>query len=400
MVLCLAVLLMAGARTGLALDPDSILVVANRKAGRSIGLAEYYMNKRDIPEDNLLQVWITDSEKCSRQEYEKQLLKPVRRELKNRQDIRCLVLMYGLPLKVDGPPLSKREKRRMRELKDEQERVKNKIENSGDNATAVLKKELQQLEKTIQKERNRRNRSSSVDSELALVQAEDYSLSLWQPNPYFVGFRDKELSLAKEDVLLVARLDGPDSDTVKRIIRDSLRAEQDGLTGRACFDARWPEPEEAKKSGYEFYDWSIHKAAERVAKSGKLGVKVNATQKLFQPGDCPKAALYCGWYKLAHYVDAFQWQPGAIGYHIASAECATLKGDSQVWCKRMLEEGVAATIGPVSEPFVQAFPVPEVFFRVLLDGRYTLGEAYLLANPFWSWKMVLVGDPLYKPFGE
>jgi len=398
MVLCLAVLLMAGARTGLALDPDSILVVANRKAGRSIGLAEYYMNKRDIPEDNLLQVGITDSEKCSRQEYEKQLLKPVRRELKNRQDIRCLVLMYGLPLKV--APLSKREKRRMRELKDEQERVKNKIENSGDNATAVLKKELQQLEKTIQKERNRRNRSSSVDSELALVQAEDYSLSLWQPNPYFVGFRDKELSLAKEDVLLVARLDGPDSDTVKRIIRDSLRAEQDGLTGRACFDARWPEPEEAKKSGYEFYDWSIHKAAERVAKSGKLGVKVNATQKLFQPGDCPKAALYCGWYKLAHYVDAFQWQPGAIGYHIASAECATLKGDSQVWCKRMLEEGVAATIGPVSEPFVQAFPVPEVFFRVLLDGRYTLGEAYLLANPFWSWKMVLVGDPLYKPFGE
>ena len=48
---------------------------------------------------------------------------------------------------------------------------------------------------------------------------------------------------------------------------------------------------------------------------------------------------------------------------IASSECATLKQKgSQVWCKRMLEEGAAAVIGPVDEPYVQAFPVPEVFF--------------------------------------
>ncbi|MEF8943733.1 MAG: TIGR03790 family protein [Desulfohalobiaceae bacterium] len=390
---------MAGAKTGLALDPESILVVANRKAGRSVGLAEYYMDKRNIPKDNLLQVWITDSEKCSREEYDKQLVKPVRRELKNRQDIRCLVLIYGLPLKVAGPPLSKQEKKRMRELKQNRERLKNKMEDSGDEGQARLKKKLQQLKKKIRKEKNRRNRSSSVDSELALVQAGDYSLSKWQPNPYFVGFRDKELSLGKEDVLLVARLDGPDSDTVKRIIRDSIKAEENGLTGRACFDARWPEPEEDQKSGYTFYDWSIHKAAERVEKSGELRVKVNDSGELFQPGECPEAALYCGWYKLAHYVDAFEWQTGAVGYHIASQECQSLKR-GEYWCKRMLEEGVAATIGPVEEPYVQSFPVPEVFFQALLDGRYTLGEAYLLANPFWSWKMVLVGDPLYSPFGE
>ena len=61
--LCLGALLLAGAKTGLALDPDAILVVANRKAARSVGLAEYYMDKRNIPKENLLQVWITDSER-------------------------------------------------------------------------------------------------------------------------------------------------------------------------------------------------------------------------------------------------------------------------------------------------------------------------------------------------
>ncbi|MFC1820066.1 TIGR03790 family protein, partial [Thermodesulfobacteriota bacterium] len=70
----------------------------------------------------------------------------------------------------------------------------------------------------------------------------------------------------------------------------------------------------------------------------------------------------------------------------------------RVWCKMMLEKGVAATIGPVNEPYVQAFPIPELFFRFLLDGYWTLAECYALSQPFWSWQMVLIGDPLYRPF--
>ena len=130
-----------------------------------------------------------------------------------------------------------------------------------------------------------------------------------------------------------------------------------------------------------------------------MPVVLEDTQKLFQPGECPQAALYCGWYSLARYVDAFAWVPGAIGYHIASSECQTLRpGKSQVWCKRMLEEGVAVTIGPVGEPYVQSFPLPEIFFGVLSEGALTVAEAYLVSVPYLSWKMVLVGDPLYRPF--
>lgn len=90
-----------------------------------------------------------------------------------------------------------------------------------------------------------------------------------------------------------------------------------------------------------------------------------------------------------------------MGYHIASSECTTLRDEkSSVWCKMMLEKGVAATIGPVYEPYVQAFPLPEVFFTFLADGYLTLAECYLLSLPYLSWQMVLVGDPLYRPFNR
>jgi len=57
----------------------------------------------------------------------------------------------------------------------------------------------------------------------------------------------------------------------------------------------------------------------------------------------------------------------------------------------MLDNGIAATIGPVSEPYVSAFPLPEVFFGFLVDGDLTLAECYLVSIPFLSWKMVLNG---------
>jgi uncharacterized protein (TIGR03790 family) len=222
------------------------------------------------------------------------------------------------------------------------------------------------------------------------------------PNPYFVGFRDQSLPLSRQATLLVSRLDGPTLEIVKRVIDESLATEQTGLTGTAYFDARWAKPSGDKLKdlkGYALYDHFIHQAAERVANSGRLRVVLDDQPALFQPGQAPDAALYCGWYSLGQYIDAFVWKPGSVGYHIASAECTTLKKEgSSVWCKRMLEEGVAATVGPVAEPYLQAFPVPEIFFDLLLKGPLTLVESYFFSLPFLSWQMVLLGDPLYRPF--
>jgi uncharacterized protein (TIGR03790 family) len=64
----------------------------------------------------------------------------------------------------------------------------------------------------------------------------------------------------------------------------------------------------------------------------------------------------------------------------------------------MIEDGVVATVGPVWEPYVQAFPIPELFFGLLVESPFTLAECYFLSTPFLSWQMVLIGDPLYRPF--
>ncbi len=196
---------------------------------------------------------------------------------------------------------------------------------------------------------------------------------------------------------MTSRLDAANAKIVKRIINDSIEAEQEGLKGSAYFDARWKNPGKKKVAGYGLYDRSIHRAAKSLSEKTQMNVIFNDVGSLFQKGESPDTALYCGWYSLAKYVDAFTWQKGSVGYHIASSECATLRNEnSQVWCKKMLDYGIAATIGPVGEPYVQSFPMPEIFFKFLAEGYLNLAESYLISLPYLSWKMVLVGDPLYR----
>ena len=307
--------------------------------------------------------------------------------------------MYGLPLKVAAPKLSIEEKneierleKRKLELKDSLTIVKEK-ESTSPTKAATLKKELGETEKKIKYFKRKTNRGASVDSEIALLLEEDYSLSGWVPNQYFLGFKGKKLSIKKENVLMVSRLDGSSDEIVKRIINDSIQAETNGLKGTGYFDARCSDPGNKKKFsdyGYGFYDWSIHRTAELLSKNDVMPVVVNDTKRLFEPGECPEAAIYCGWYKLSQYIDAFAWQPGSVGYHIVS---------SGVWYKMMIEKGIAATIGPVGEPYVQAFSLCRKYFSgFLAEGILSLVECYMVSTPYLSWKMVLVGDPLYRPF--
>lgn len=67
------------------------------------------------------------------------------------------------------------------------------------------------------------------------------------------------------------------------------------------------------------------------------------------------------------------------------------------WCKNALEHGIAATLGSVGEPYLDAFPEPARFTALLLTGKYSLAEIYYLTSHYVSWRMVLFGDPLYNP---
>jgi hypothetical protein len=48
-------------------------------------------------------------------------------------------------------------------------------------------------------------------------------------------------------------------------------------------------------------------------------------------------------------------------------------------------QAACTTLGPVAEPYVQAFPVPDLFLGLLLKEPLSLAEAYFLSLPFLSW---------------
>ncbi len=257
----------------------------------------------------------------------------------------------------------------------------------------------------------RNERGASFDSELSLVYWPDgYELLRWQPN-YLRGAYDSSQLRKAFPTLMVARLDGPDLKTAKRLIDDAIAVEKaGGLTGRAYIDARGLTTLEGpplEPGSYPDYDRALLVTAKGLenlkdeADESRFEVVLNDEPELFAPGQCPDAALYCGWYSLAKYVDAFEWKRGAIAYHLASAEANTLKEvDSQAWCKKLLEDGVAATIGPVNEPYLVAFPRPNEFFALLVQGELPLVEVYYRTKPFNSWMMTLIGDPLYRPYAK
>src|SRR5207248_5883842 len=76
---------------------------------------------------------------------------------------------------------------------------------------------------------------ASIDSELSALGFLTRQISGAVTNPYFQGFRPiAEVTAAP--LLLVTRLDAPDSATVRQMITDAIEAEKNGLWGRAFVD--------------------------------------------------------------------------------------------------------------------------------------------------------------------
>lgn len=233
--------------------------------------------------------------------------------------------------------------------------------------------------------------SASLDSELAMILFENYELYRWQPNEL-----KERVFWFDIKTMMVSRIDGPTSSIAEALVDKAVAAEKTGLKGNAYFDARGYSGNSAKGL-FETYDTRIM-ACEQIFKSIGWHVMTEQSEALFQPGSCPDAAVYCGWYSLRNYIPAFSFVDGAIGYHIASFEAIDLRDPSSgQWVANLLKDGITATIGAVAEPYLSAFPYPDAFFNQLLAGK-PLVEAYCKTNPFNSWQMMLIGDPLYTPF--
>lgn len=385
------------------LQADQILIIVNSDCDESVQIAEYYCAKRAVPVSNILALPLgsTDSDEMSRDDYNKLLAEPIKKKLTDPAvlgNIRCLLTTYGVPVKVEGIPPLKDQQDLLPRLQEELKKEKDKIELAkllGTNATAKQKKDEKirlvniqaQIDRIMSKETN-----ASVDSELSMVLFGDYDLYRWQKNrlklktPYW-DFKS----------LMVCRLDGPDMKIIKGLIDKSLVAEKNGLKGTAYIDSGYG-LDKGKDSTYTKFDEYLIQTAANLRARHNMKVVEERTKELFAPGSCPDTAIYCGWYSLKKYVDAFDFVDGAIGYHIASWEAIDIRdANSSQWCPAMLKDGITATLGPVAEPYLNAFPQPNLFFDELLSGR-CLVEAFYRTKPFNSWQLILIGDPLYKPF--
>ena len=408
-----------------SLEPAEVIVVVNKNIPDSQTLADHYVKARGIPAANVVVLDLPKDEDISRKDYDAKLVAPLRAALKDRKDkAKCLLCMYGVPLRVGGDGPTDDERAALKKLDPQLKEADAAVKTAQDELKAldartddvfkmvtVLKKQRQRELDGLRRKLDGLNRrrgylshaesQAAVDSELMLLWWDKYELRRWQMNlnHFQVPAKAKE---GKPPVLLTARLDGPSPTIVKRMIDDALAAEKTGLKGKVYLDARGIrfDPKGSDTGhGYGGYDESMREMAALLKGPGKLDVVLDDKNELFPPDSCPECALYCGWYSHANFIDSCRFVKGAVAWHLASSEAVSLRRpDVKFWCKNLLEKGACATLGPVAEPYTVGFPKPAEFFGLLATGKFTLAECYGKTVLFASWMGTLVGDPLYNPF--
>jgi uncharacterized protein (TIGR03790 family) len=238
--------------------------------------------------------------------------------------------------------------------------------------------------------------TAAFDSELSLLWWE-YPKYRWMGNSLRYGQRFS----TGAPLMMVMRLDAPTPEIVRRIIVDSLEVEAAGLEGGIVLDSRGLGPMGAnnKPDPYGQYDQTIRNLAVLLRAKTKLNVILDERPEILPANSVQNVAVYMGWYDVNNYVPACKFNPGAVGFHLASYTLTSLHQPSGgAWVRGMLNDGIAATLGPVAEPYVQAFPGADDFFPLLFTGKLTLAEVYWRSTPMTSWMISMIGDPLYTPY--
>lgn len=380
------------ASTAPALEPADVFVISNKNEPASREVAEHYIAKRKVPAANHIVLDLPTTEDITRADYDAKLAGPLREALKDRKDkVKVLLTVYGVPLRVGAQLPTDAEKAEFEKLKPELEAA----------TKANDKAKIHEL--TARRDKLSYNQSNAaVDSELMLLWWPTYDTSRWVMNPLYWQIPANQRTKSPP-VLLTSRLDGPTPTIAKRLVDDAVAVEEaGGLKGKAYFDARgnvFDPKKPGDATSYGGYDESFREAA-ALLKAAGLDATVDNKDELFPPNSCKDAALYAGWYSHGKYVPSCEFVQGAVAWHLASSEAVSLRKDSTLWCPNLLKAGVAATMGPVGEPYTVGFPKASEFFGFLATGKYTLVECHARTQLLTSWMTVLVGDPLYNPFAK
>lgn len=361
-------------------EAEATLVIFNSRDPDSKTLANYYAERRRIPQQQVIGLDCPTSEEISREEFSSTIEKPLRKIFESNgwwslrenasgqkeaasNRIRFVALMRGMPLKIRTtiPP-------------SEPNKPPPPRPNGGDPV--------------------RSHDEASVDSELSTLGVfHDDNLGVIS-NPYFRRFVRALDGGLPPALLLVCRLDASDAETVRRMIDDSLYAEQNGLYGWAYIDRR-----SIPESGYREGDDWLQAAAAECWNNG-LPVILDNVPDVFPAGfPVTNAALYYGWYtdNIAGAMTSASFARGAIAVHIHSFSAATMHNPNAHWSAPLLARGAAATLGNVYEPYLTLTAHLDVFNDRLLNG-FTLAESGYMSLRALSWMSVIIGDPLYKPY--
>lgn len=371
-------------------SPEQVAVLYNSNEGESARLARYYADQREIPDRNVIGLPLSSALNISREEFIKTMYNPLLRALANTGlarieameepqdilgrdryelkslDIRYLVTVWGVPVHID------------------------EVEDINDLPLREALFANHPLAPQFVEGPLARN-EASVDAELALLFQTDAPVQGFIPNPLF---RQSDLS-QDSHILRVARLDGPSTRAVRRMIDYTLQAESQGLKGAAYVDL------DTRDGGYaQGNEWLSNCA--RLFQQLGFETFVDERSSVFpitHRMDAP--ALYAGWY--AHNLTGpfrlpgFQFPPGAIAVHIHSFSAQNLRQAQRNWCGPMIDRGVTATVGNTAEPYLQFSHNVDAFFLGLANG-WNLADAAYFALPVLSWQAVVLGDPLYRPF--
>lgn len=363
---------------------EEVVVVANGNVPDSVALARHYMAVRGLPEKDLCVLDLPAGEAISRGMFEDRLRDPLLEFLRRGRfvsqvrrnpasvgrhetswttldsSVRYLVCVYGVPVRIADTRLDL-----VRLLTEPRHRLRDKD-------------------------------GAAVDSELALLLHPGYDIRGAIQNPLFGRLSGEDLGDAGKGLIIAARLDGPDPETVRRMIDDAVSAERCGPLGRAYFDSRG-----LANSSYELGDFWIREAFERFTREGYEGVLDSGDPTWGEAFPMEDAAVYLGWYAESvtgpFLRPGFRFPPGAIAYHLHSSSAAELRTASRHWAGPLLARGAAATMGAVDEPFLSLTPQLNTFADRLLAG-YSFGEAAYMSLASLSWQITIVGDPLYRPF--
>lgn len=399
---------LVAATPALALEPKDVFVVVNKNVPASREVADHYLKLRKVPKENVVELDLPAGEDISRADYDKKLAAPLRDALKDKKAaVKVVLTVYGVPLRVGTQELTAGEKDRLKEIRADLADARKTLadaEKADPKDDAKIKTAKAAVENLTRRERNltKPESTAAVDSELMALWLDKYPLDRWIINP--LNWQAPAAVKKEADkFVMTCRLDGPTPEIAKRLVTDAVEVEKVGLKGKVYIDARGIKLDpkaDPGGTGYGGYDESFREAA-ALLKAGGLDVTLDDKDALFPPNSCPDAALYAGWYSHANFIDSCKFVKGAVAWHLASSEATTVRNDkSKVWCPNLLKAGVAATIGPVAEPYTIGFPKPAEFFGFLATGEYTLVESYARTVYFASWMGVLVGDPLYAPFAK